>query len=175
MLLIVVVKNKKTISTGFKSMNWTLWLLLIGLGAVLAFVAGRLVVQWGSARPDNLAGAGGKLAACPDSPNCVSTLSDDSTHQISPLPLGDTEAGTRARLVEAIEIMDRSTIVTNRPGYLHVEFKSAFWGFVDDLEFVIDEESGVIHSRSAARMGYSDLGVNRQRYETIRRAYTAGN
>lgn len=38
---------------------------------------------------------------------------------------------------------------------------------MDDTEFQLDP-SGVIHVRSAARLGYSDLGVNRRRVEAIR-------
>jgi uncharacterized protein (DUF1499 family) len=41
-------------------------------------------------------------------------------------------------------------------------------GFVDDVEFLIDDSAKVIHVRSASRLGQSDLGVNRQRIETIR-------
>jgi uncharacterized protein (DUF1499 family) len=41
-------------------------------------------------------------------------------------------------------------------------------GFVDDVEFFLDEGANVIHVRSASRLGQSDLGVNRKRVETIR-------
>ena len=41
-------------------------------------------------------------------------------------------------------------------------------GFVDDVEFLLDEDAKVIHVRSASRLGESDLGVNRKRIETIR-------
>jgi uncharacterized protein (DUF1499 family) len=43
-------------------------------------------------------------------------------------------------------------------------------GFVDDLEFYFPREESVIHLRSAARLGESDLGVNRRRLEQIRLA-----
>jgi uncharacterized protein (DUF1499 family) len=41
-------------------------------------------------------------------------------------------------------------------------------GFVDDVEFLIEPNTQVIHVRSASRLGQSDLGVNRQRIEMIR-------
>ena len=41
-------------------------------------------------------------------------------------------------------------------------------GFVDDVEFYLDLQANVIQVRSASRLGQSDLGVNRQRIETIR-------
>ena len=44
-------------------------------------------------------------------------------------------------------------------------------GFVDDVQFLLDERARVIHVRSASRVGYWDLGVNRKRMEAIRREY----
>ncbi len=41
-------------------------------------------------------------------------------------------------------------------------------GFVDDVEFLLDDSKKVIHVRSASRLGKSDLGINRKRIETIR-------
>ena len=51
---------------------------------------------------------------------------------------------------------------------LHAEFRSAVFRFVDDAEFFADESAGVTQVRSASRVGSADLGVNRQRIETIR-------
>jgi uncharacterized protein (DUF1499 family) len=65
--------------------------------------------------------------------------------------------------------MPRMRIVEEQPGYLRVESSSRLIGFVDDVEFLVDAEHHVVHVRSASRMGYSDLGVNRQRVEDIRR------
>jgi len=49
-----------------------------------------------------------------------------------------------------------------------VEFRSNVFRFVDDVEFLFDREKKLIHVRSASRVGYSDLGVNRKRVEKIR-------
>jgi len=68
--------------------------------------------------------------------------------------------------------MDRTVIVTENDTYLHVECKSAMMGFVDDVEFYFPQEK-VIHVRSASRLGYSDLGVNRKRVEQLRELFTA--
>ena len=51
---------------------------------------------------------------------------------------------------------------------MYAEFKSAGMGFVDDVEFALDEKSGLIQSRSASRLGIRDLDVNRKRIEAIR-------
>jgi len=42
---------------------------------------------------------------------------------------------------------------------------------VDDLELLADEEGGVVHVRSASRLGWSDLGANRHRVEALHRAF----
>jgi len=39
---------------------------------------------------------------------------------------------------------------------------------MDDVEFLLDDGTKTIHIRSASRVGYSDLGVNRKRVEAIR-------
>ena len=66
--------------------------------------------------------------------------------------------------------MPRSKVVSNKENFLHVEFTSKIFRFVDDVEFYFNEP-GVIHFRSASRIGYSDMGVNRDRIEEIRHLF----
>ena len=54
--------------------------------------------------------------------------------------------------------------------YLHAECRSALFGFVDDLELHLRASDGIIAVRSASRLGYGDLGVNRRRVESLRSA-----
>jgi len=110
----------------------------------------------------------GKLLPCPSSPNCVSSQSADEKHRIEPLSYSIPTPEAMTRLKEIIESMKRSRIVAEEDNYLHAEFRSALFGFVDDVEFYLDPENNVIHVRSAARTGYSDFGVNRRRVEVIR-------
>ena len=118
-------------------------------------------------RPTNLGVRDGKLAPCPSSPNCVSSLATDAAHAIEPLPADGADA--MANLRRVIEAMPRTRIVTAEGDYLYAEFESALLGFVDDVEF--QKAGDVIHVRSASRLGYSDLGVNRTRIEEIRAAF----
>ena len=55
--------------------------------------------------------------------------------------------------------------------YLAVTFTSAIFKFVDDLEIRIDSTQKVIHIRSASRVGYSDMGVNKKRTELLRKLF----
>ncbi len=114
-------------------------------------------------KPNNLGVKDGKLAACPGSPNCVNSQSQDSQSKIAPLP-----AMAIADLRKLIEGMERTTIVEQTDNYLYAEFKSKLMGYVDDVEFYLDPNENVIHVRSASRLGKSDLGVNRTRIEEIR-------
>ncbi len=121
-------------------------------------------------RPDNLGVNNGKLAACPNSPNCVSSQSpsSDTIHFIQPLEYTSTPEKALADLKSVIESEDRTKIINESPDYLYAEFKTPLMGFVDDVEFYLDSSSNTIHLRSASRLGQSDLGVNRKRVETIR-------
>ncbi|HEY9830544.1 MAG TPA: DUF1499 domain-containing protein [Stenomitos sp.] len=122
-------------------------------------------------RPTNIGiQASGQLAACPSSPNCVNSQSQDAVHKIEPLTFDSTPTQAMADLKRVIQNLDRTTIITETENYLYAEFKSKLMGYVDDVEFLLDSSAKVIHVRSASRLGQSDLGVNRKRIETIRAA-----
>ena len=80
-------------------------------------------------------------------------------------------AEAQARLKQVLLNEPRTRIVKEEGGYLHAEARSFLFRFVDDVEFMFDADQQVIHVRSASRLGYSDLGVNRRRVERIRRAF----
>jgi uncharacterized protein (DUF1499 family) len=111
------------------------------------------------------------LAPCPDSPNCVSTQSKDSSRAMPPLPYLNSGKDSMDRLVNVVRQMKRGTIVSATPSYLHVEFRSALFRFVDDVEFLMEDSARLIHFRSASRTGYYDFGVNRKRMEEISDRY----
>ena len=119
-------------------------------------------------RPTNLGVQSGQLAPCPNSPNCVSSFSQDNEHKIAPLAYTSTSTDAIANLKKSILSLPRTKILTETNNYLYAEFTSALMGFVDDVEFLLDEKAKVIQVRSASRLGESDLGVNRKRIETLR-------
>jgi len=113
----------------------------------------------------------GQLMPCPKTPNCVSSQAVDAEHTITPLSYPGIPQEARARLLQILESEKRLNILTADENYIRVEFASAFFGFVDDAEFYFSEKDAdvtVIQVRSAARVGHSDLGVNRKRMEQIR-------
>lgn len=109
-----------------------------------------------------------QLAQCPSSPNCVSTQATDEGHAIAPFRYRKSRAEAKEALKDIIRTMPRTKLVEEDESYLHYEFTSLLLRFVDDVEFLFDDESKTIHFRSASRTGYGDLGVNRKRMEEIR-------
>ena len=150
-----------------KSKLW-IW---IPLALLALYGLALLVVALISRRPDGLGVDDGRLAPCPDSPNCVSTQSDDAEHGMAPLSYENTAAEAQQRLLAIVEAMPRTRIIEMTPTYLYAEFRTPTFRFVDDVEFYIDEASSMIHFRSASRLGYSDMGLNRRRMEEIVRTF----
>ncbi|NJK74857.1 MAG: DUF1499 domain-containing protein [Microcoleus sp. SU_5_6] len=144
-------------------------LLAVALLSIATFIAipGEKTMFAGK-RPANLGLQSGQLAPCPSSPNCVSSFSQDAEHKVEPLTYNSTPTVAMANLKQAIESLGKTKIITETDNYLYAEFTSSLMGFVDDVEFLLDEGAKVIHVRSASRLGQSDLGVNRKRIETIR-------
>lgn len=134
--------------------------------AVTLAVSGKDI--FAGTKPTNIGIESGKLTPCPTSPNCVSSQSQDAEHKIDPLTYKSSPQEAMANLKTTIENMEKTKIITETDNYLYAEFTSKLMGFVDDVEFFLDESANVIQIRSASRLGESDLGVNRQRIETIR-------
>lgn len=144
--------------------------------ALLTGVAAMSACSRTPATPPGLTDSG-TLQPCPDSPNCVSSLAPetDEEHSVEALPLLGEPDTAIERMASLVDQMPRTTILKQRDDYLAAEFRTLVFRFGDDVEFLLDEENGLIHVRSASRTGYSDLGVNRRRVEDIRAAWEEAN
>jgi uncharacterized protein (DUF1499 family) len=111
-----------------------------------------------------------EMAPCPDSPNCVSSLSDNPRHSIDPFSVYISGRESFILLNDIVKAMRGSESLWRSDLALAAIFTTRL-GFVDDVQFLLDEKARVIHVRSASRVGYWDLGVNRKRIEAIRREY----
>jgi uncharacterized protein (DUF1499 family) len=118
-------------------------------------------------RPDNLGVKDGKLAPAKRTPNCVSSQADpsDAEHYIAPIPF---RGNALDAMRQAISTMQGATLVREAPNYLYAEFRTPLMRFVDDVELYYDDKAGLIHARSASRLGRRDFGVNRKRVEKLR-------
>jgi len=121
-------------------------------------------------RPEYLGVKDGRLARPRRTPNCVSSQADpaDAEHGIAPIAFRGSAADAIAAARKAVESMRRSTVIRHEGNYLYAEFRSRLMGFVDDVEFTFDEKAGLLHLRSASRLGRRDYGVNRARVEALR-------
>jgi uncharacterized protein (DUF1499 family) len=127
---------------------------------------GSIAAMFSWKRPENLGVKDGRLAPCKRTPNCVSSQADpqDREHFIAPIAF----KGGFSELKKAVESMERSTVITADGGYLYAEFRTRLLRYVDDLELWYDERAGLVHVRSASRLGRRDFGVNRSRVEALR-------
>lgn len=140
------------------------------LQGLLFLVLGGFIMGCASQRHNMMGVQHGKLAPCPDSPNCVCSHSHDS-HRIEPLTYQDDLANSKEQFKQLILSERGYQLVHEQPDYLHFEFTSAFFKFVDDVEFYFDGHSQMIHVRSASRIGHYDFGANRKRIEHIRKLW----
>lgn len=112
--------------------------------------------------PQNIGVNSGRLAPCPESPNCVSSFETDEEHGIDPL------SADLDQIEQVLVGLSEANIVSASENYLYAEFTSRIMRYVDDVEFLFDADAGITHVRSASRLGQSDFGVNRDRIEQIR-------
>jgi len=124
-------------------------------------------------KPNNLGVTDGKLAPCPDKLNCVISQNGDDVHNINPIVYKTNRTQAFKILKKIIESRKRAVIIEESDNYLYAEFRSRLMGFVDDTQFYFPKNESVIHVRSASRLGYSDMGVNRKRVENIRQLFKA--
>jgi len=142
------------------------WIVLGVVLIVLAGVAGLFYLGQKSATGSAPGLSGGKLAACPSSPNCVS--SEDGALQaqrVDPLPLD-----AWSKLPAVVEAMGGSVARQER-SYIAAEFTSRLFKFTDDVEFRLAGDA--VHVRSASRVGHSDMGANRDRVQALRERLAA--
>ena len=149
------------------------FVLLIFLPVTL-IIAGQLGLLKGS-RPNDLGLKEGLLKPpIVKSWNVVSSHAEKQAHTdyhtIAPLKYSGDAKAAFTKLETIVRATDGASIITNQGSYLYAEYQSSLFKFVDDVEFVLDESAGVIHMRSASRLGRKDFGANRARLEAIRLA-----
>lgn len=106
--------------------------------------------------------------------NCVSSRAEKASRRVDPILFRGDPASAWSRLRLVVASMKGARVTKEKAGYLHAEFRSTWFGFVDDVELWLDEEAQRIDVRSASRTGYFDFGVNRRRVEEIRKRFARG-
>jgi uncharacterized protein (DUF1499 family) len=137
----------------------------IALGVTAVVLTG---LSLASRRRPALGPVAGSLRPCGGNPNCVCSQQPDQEHFIAPLECRGEPTAEFRRLRGLVDTLPRTRLIDEQDGYLHYEFVSRLVRYVDDVEFLLDSGAGVIHVRSASRVGRSDLGANRARIEELR-------
>lgn len=147
-------------------------IFLIILGIILLIWGLLLIfIQLVSKRPSDLGIRENKLKSCPPSDNCVCSQADpeDELHYISPLNFTKSKAEMMIKIENIINSLPRTKIIAKTDSWIHIEFRSLMWRFIDDIEIYLDDSSNLIHFRSASRIGTQDYGANRNRIEEIKK------
>lgn len=95
-------------------------------------------------------------------------------HFVEPLTFSGEERQAFACLQSVLARMPGATRLSAEEGRAHWVFTTPWLRFRDDVHLLLAAKQGPIHVRSASRIGYGDMGVNRARVERIRRAFAQG-
>ena len=117
--------------------------------------------------PSGLGVKDGKLADLPKSPNAVSSFTEDPKKRVEPLQFKTSLSDAKERIKKALLAYGDIEIKSETDNYIYAVSSTSMMRYHDDLEFLFDEKNGVVHFRSASRVGYSDMGMNRKRYDRL--------
>ncbi len=155
-------------------------LALIGLIA-LVLASSQLGLLRG--QPNATLGAvNGRLAPPSPTPNSASSQAnlypDHPQHAYATVEpfrpaTGEPMAAAWLRLCALVSATPGVAVVQTQDGYLRAEASTRWLRFVDDVELLRDDASGLIHIRSASRLGRRDFWVNRQRVDSWHTAFDA--
>lgn len=85
----------------------------------------------------------------------------------------DTDSNEAGQALRNVLMQEQNaTIIQEEPEYLHVEFRSQLFGFVDDVELYLPPGKQQVEVRSASRTGWWDMGENRKRIERLRQLFS---
>ncbi|MDV7103503.1 DUF1499 domain-containing protein [Vibrio sp. TH_r3] len=115
-----------------------------------------------------------KLAPMPSTPNAVSSQTDDSEKYVDPLSFESTE-DAKKKVKRVLAQLSSNVVLTETDNYLHVIFTTDTMRYKDDVELYFDQDQNLIHYRSQSRVGYSDKGLNRARYNKFAKLYNELN
>lgn len=126
----------------------------------------------------------GQLLPCPENRACVSSHAKLVVNYVEPLRYTSGRREAREDLIRAIYVFEGVRIVSSHRSYIRAEFpskairtgdKSDYYFHpemgVDDVEFYMPVGERVIHVRAVTRGGALDSGENRERLETLRKAF----
>jgi len=113
----------------------------------------------------------GRFVELPKTPNAVSTQTIYPEKLVEPMRFKNSLNESKEKLLIALKKYGGYNISKDEGNIIQLVFTTKLMRFKDDAVFYFDEEEKLIHFRSASRIGYSDMGLNRKRYEEIKKYY----
>jgi uncharacterized protein (DUF1499 family) len=80
-----------------------------------------------------------QFARCPEKPNCVSTKNSSIANTIEPIYYKGSHKNAKKDLLLAIKTFESAKIKKEIDQFIHVEFTSNIFRFIDDVEFYFTE------------------------------------
>jgi len=141
-----------------------MWIAMI----VTVMISGVFIsMSIGNIRVPKLGVEDGKLVDMPQTPNAVSSQTTDEGKKVAPFPYKESLQLTKDGINLAVKAYGNAKILEEKSNYIHLVFTTGLMRYKDDVEFYFDDQDKVVHYRSASRIGYSDMGKNRERYNTL--------
>lgn len=145
-----------------KIVNFILGIILLMI--VFSFIKNNIT-------PKGLGVKDGKLSKLPSTPNCVSTETLVEEKKVMPFSYKGSYEDSKEKIIQIIINYPGAKIVKNQDKYIYAVFTTKVMKYKDDVEFYFDDELKEVKYRSASRKGYSDMGLNKERYEKIKLIY----
>ncbi|ALS78725.1 mercuric reductase [Planococcus kocurii] len=142
---------------------------LYGTAAVAGISLANIAIQ-NSVKP-KLGEKNGRLKEMPSSPNAVSSQTTAKDKHVPAWPYNGSKNDAKKSLIGMLKGYEGAEIRQNDENYVYVVVTSKALKFKDDIEFFFNDATQRIEFRSASRVGYSDWGVNRKRYDDMRNRY----
>lgn len=136
------------------------------IAVIIVLLALQMFIK-NSKTPSNLGVKDGKLAPVPKSPNAVSSQCDNPEKKVDPIPFISDLDKSKESIKSALKSYGGIEIIKEDDNYIHAISTTKTMKYKDDLEFYFDVENKIIQFRSASRVGYSDRGLNRDRYNKM--------
>lgn len=147
-----------------------MWIILCVVGVLIVFMVGSMAIQ--NQKPQIILGLeNGKLREVPTKPNAVSTQTKQEDKRIQPLAFKESLKQSKEAIKEALKSYGGIVIIEETEHYIYAIATTVKMKYKDDIEIYFDASSREIHYRSASRVGYSDMGLNKARFEKISEIY----
>ncbi len=146
-------------------------MLAIIVSLVIILLGVRLYMQ--NQKPQvELGVENGKFKEISTKPNGVSTQTSQEEKRVAPLALKENVEASKVAMKKAFAAYEGIEIKEETSHYIYAVATTGKMKFHDDIEVYFDENANHVGYRSASRAGYSDMGLNKTRYEAIAKLYT---